>query len=150
MFKLYLYSLSSLYVIVILSSSAIHHQTVAFVPHDLCLDCSNSFSFKFSESSLKVTPPGIGDAHENQDGGDDDDDFYRDLRRAKHDMLGRSIPPEQARKSAVQAESDFLRAMRETKVEFEKAKEDLGPDGAVDLFIDRIREEDERNDDEAS
>ena len=148
MFNSCLYSLSSLSAIAILLSLEIHHQTVAFIPHYPCLDCSNSFLFHFSESTLKATPPGIRDAREHQN--DDDDEFYRDLRRAKHEMLGRSIPPEQARESAVQAESDFLRAMRETKDEFEKAKEELGSDGAVDLFIDRLREEDERDDDETS
>lgn len=97
-------------------------------------------------SLLKVTPDGARE-HKNESGGDAD--FYRDLRRAKKQKFGRSIPPEQARESAVQAEGDFLRAMRETKDEFQKAKEELGSDGAVDLFLDRIREEDERNKEES-
>jgi hypothetical protein len=99
--------------------------------------------------------PGMGGANENpKDDGDDGDgsqtdaDFYRDLQRAKKEKLGGFIPPEQARETAIEAESDFLRAMRETKDAFQKAKAELGSDGAVDLFIDRIREEDERNDDE--
>lgn len=72
-----------------------------------------------------------------------DKEFYDDLQRAKQEKLGGSIPPEQARESAAQAESDFLQAMRETKAEFQKAKEELGSDGAVDLFLDRIREEED-------
>lgn len=76
--------------------------------------------------------------------GDDDAEFYRDLRRAKAEKLGGSIPPEQARASAAQAEADFLRAMRETKEEFERNKAELGSEGAIDIFLDRIREEDEK------
>eukprot|EP00536_Pseudo-nitzschia_multiseries_P012285 jgi/Psemu1/31583/gm1.31583_g len=78
------------------------------------------------------------------DGGDED--FYRALQRAKLKKLGGSIPPEQVKESAAQAEADFLQAMKETKTEFQKAKEELGSDGAVDLFLDRIREEDKFRD----
>ncbi len=98
--------------------------------------------------SLKAAPDGDGEDQSHEDALQNDADFYRDLRRAKMQMLGRSIPPEQARESAAQAEDDFLRAMRETKDEFQKAKDELGSDGAVDLFLDRIREEDERDDEE--
>ena len=73
----------------------------------------------------------------------DDSDFYRDLERAKIDKLGVDIPPEQARQSAIQAEQDFLAAMKEVSKEFQEAKEELGSDGAVDLFLNRIRKEDE-------
>ena len=38
---------------------------------------------------------------------------------------------------------DFLQAMKETKKEFQKAKEQLGSDGAVDLFLNLIRREEE-------
>ena len=93
----------------------------------------------------KASPEG-----ENNNDDDDDDAFYRDLQRAKQEKLGGSIPPEQAKESAAEAEADFLRAMRETKDEFQKAKEELGSDGAVDLFLDRIREEDKtRGEEEA-
>ncbi len=97
-----------------------------------------------SLSSLKATSEVRDDDH----GFDNDDEFYRDLRRAKNQKLGRSIPPEQAQESAVQAEGDFLQAMRETKDEFQRAKEELGSDGAVNLFLERIREEDERQNEE--
>jgi hypothetical protein len=72
---------------------------------------------------------------------DDDDKFYRDLQRAKASKLGKSIPEEQIRQTSQQSESDFLRAMKETKKEFQRAKEQLGSDGAVDLFINRIRQQ---------
>lgn len=137
---------------IILSSLIIQYQTVAFIPHDPYLAGFNSLSFHRSESSLTAIS-GAGGAAENpddddNDGDQNDADFYRDLRRAKKQKLGRSIPPEQARESAVQAESDFLSAMRKTKDEFQKAKSELGSDGAIDLFLDKIREEDERNDEE--
>lgn len=77
--------------------------------------------------------------------GDDNFDFYRDLERAKIEKLGANIPPEEARKSAVQAEQDFLAAMKEVSKEFQKAKEELGSDGAVDLFLNRMKKEDEVN-----
>ena len=80
---------------------------------------------------------------EEDDDGGDDSDFYRDLERAKIDKLGVDIPPEQARQSAIQAEQDFLAAMKEVSKEFQEAKEELGSDGAVDLFLNRIRKEDE-------
>lgn len=136
--KWYLVSPASLCVYIILSSLATKHQTTAFVHHSRCLGVSKSLL------PVKATPDGA-EANRNDN---DDADFYRDLRQAKKEKLGRSIPPEQARESAVQAEGDFLQAMRETKEEFEKAKEELGSDGAVDLFLGRIREEDERNEDE--
>jgi hypothetical protein len=79
---------------------------------------------------------------------DDDDKFYRDLQRAKASKLGKSIPEEQIRQTSQQSESDFLRAMKEAKKEFQRAKEQLGSDGAVDLFIDRIRQQQQDDDDD--
>ena len=38
--------------------------------------------------------------------------------------------------------------MKKTTMEFEAAKEELGSDGAVDLFLGKIREEDERRESE--
>uniref|UniRef100_A0A7S1FQ09 Uncharacterized protein n=1 Tax=Corethron hystrix TaxID=216773 RepID=A0A7S1FQ09_9STRA len=139
MSRLTLTSSTKLFVAIILLSLITKHQSAAFVPSILRLDVSGSLSF------LKATP-GIQD---DSDGFDNDAEFYRDLRRAKNQKLGRPIPPEQARESAVQAEGDFLQAMRESKDEFQRAKEELGSDGAVDLFLERIREEDERQDEES-
>ncbi|VEU36349.1 unnamed protein product [Pseudo-nitzschia multistriata] len=97
----------------------------------------------------KEKQPGCGSQppfEENNDGSDTE--FYRDLQRAKLDKLGRSIPPDQVKQSAAQAEADFLRAMSETKDEFQKAKDELGSDGAIDLFLEKIREEDKRREEE--
>ena len=105
-------------------------------------------------SPLMTTTSGTGGFHgdgggENGsgfdgDGGDGDEEFYRDLRRAKREKLGASIPPEQARRSAVRAEADFLAAMREQTEDFRKKKAELGSEGAIDSFLDMIREEDEK------
>lgn len=126
--RLTLLSPASLFVIIILSSMLTKHRSAAFVRSIPCLDVSASL--------LKATPD------------DNDDEFYRDLQKAKKEKLGGFIPPEQARETAVQAEGDFLQAMRETKDEFQRAKDELGSDGAVDLFLERIREEDEREEEE--
>ena len=71
------------------------------------------------------------------------DEFLRDFRDAKASKMGGAIPEEQLKESAAQAESDFLQAMKETKGEFNQAKKELGSEGAVDMFLDRIRKEDE-------
>lgn len=146
-----LYSLSQLSTIVIFLSLALQQQTAAFVQPHRCSGCTTLYSFDVSGSPLMLTPNDINDVRgepneESEDAWENDADFYRDLGKAKLKKLGRSIPPEQARKSAVEAEGDFLQAMREAKEEFRKAKEDLGSDGAIDLFLGRIREEDEKND----
>jgi hypothetical protein len=80
---------------------------------------------------------------------DDDAAFYRDLKEAKKKKLGAPIPPEQLKESAVDAEQEFLKAMKQTKKEFEEAKEELGSKGAaIDFFLQKIREEGERQEDE--
>lgn len=73
----------------------------------------------------------------------DDSDFYRSLNKAKRAKLGAPIPPEQLRESAIDSENEFLEAMRKTTQEFQEAKDELGSDGAVDLFLGRLRKEDE-------
>jgi hypothetical protein len=84
----------------------------------------------------------------SSDDNDDDDGFYKDLQKAKMEKLGTPIPPEQLKASAQDAESEFLKAMRETTQEFEAAKAELGSDGAVDLLLGKIRAEDERKEQE--
>ena len=74
----------------------------------------------------------------------DDSDFYRDLQKAKNQKLGSPIPEEQLKESAQDAEQEFMRAMKQTKKEFQDAKEELGSTGAVEFFLERIREEDEQ------
>lgn len=75
---------------------------------------------------------------------EEDKDFYRDFVEAKISKLGASIPPEQAELLAKQGEEDFLQAMKETRDEFQSAKQELGSDGAVELFLNKIKKEDER------
>jgi hypothetical protein len=80
---------------------------------------------------------------------DDDAAFYRDLKEAKKKILGAPIPPEQLKDSAVDAEQEFLEAMKQTKKEFEEAKEELGSkDAAIDFFLQKLREVDEQGDEE--
>jgi len=79
---------------------------------------------------------------------DDDANFYRDLQKAKNKRLGSPIPKKQLEETAQGAEGDFLRAMKESRKEFQDAKEEFGSEGAVDFFLERIREEDERQENE--
>jgi len=73
---------------------------------------------------------------------DDDSDFYRDLREAKKSKLGLEIPKEQLKESTLSSESEFLQAMKQVKKEFQDAKEKLGLEGAIDMVIGRLRDED--------
>lgn len=79
----------------------------------------------------------------NQDSADSDDDatFYRELQEAKKN-LGAALPEDQLRESAVSAEQEFLRAMQQSKEQYEQAKaqEDLS---ASDFFLRKIKEEEE-------
>jgi hypothetical protein len=84
----------------------------------------------------------------NNNNNNNDDEFYRDLQKAKIKNFGGTLPPQQLRESAIQAEDDFLTAMKETKKDFQKIKNELGSDGAVDIFLERIRKEEEENDDD--
>lgn len=142
--KSYRVSLASSFVaVVVLLSLVSQHFTHAFLGKCLSLHPSKPLIL-----ALKAVPDGDSEDQSHEDALRNDADFYRELRMAKSQMLGRSIPPEQARESAAQAENDFLQAMKETADEFKKAKDELGSDGAVDLFLERIREEDERDNEE--
>lgn len=80
---------------------------------------------------------------------DDDLSFYRELEEAKKAKLGGHIPEDQVKASASNAESEFLAAMKEARKEFLEAKEKFGSQGAIDMFLNRIRkEEDDEDDDE--
>ncbi len=74
---------------------------------------------------------------------DDDASFYRDLEEAKRSKLGGYIPKEQVERAALDAQEEFLAAMKDARKEFNDAKQKLGSKGAVELFLDRIRKEDE-------
>jgi hypothetical protein len=100
-------------------------------------------------SDLQKAKQRIGEISDDDDTtNDDDDEFYRNLRKAKLEKLGGSIPPEQVREVTAQAEDDFLQAMKNTKDEFQRAKEELGSDGAVDFFLEKIQEEDRLREEE--
>ena len=104
---------------------------------------AGAFSVSTSRGCRRMHLMGVlSDDNENDDG------FYKDLQRAKIEKLGTAIPPEQLKASAKDAESEFLKAMRETTQEFEAAKAELGSDGAVDLLLGKIRAEDERKEQE--
>mmetsp|Transcript_11070 Transcript_11070/g.15593 ORF Transcript_11070/g.15593 Transcript_11070/m.15593 type:complete len:169 (-) Transcript_11070:9805-10311(-) len=75
---------------------------------------------------------------------EEEDEFYHDLRKAKKDLLGADIPPEQLKQSAEYAENEFLKAMKEATEEFQTVKEEMGSEAACDLFLGKIRKEDER------
>jgi hypothetical protein len=77
---------------------------------------------------------------------DDESNFYRDLREAKKSKLGSDIPKELLKDAASSSESEFLEAMWQAKKTFNDAKERLGFDGAVDLILGRLREEDNDGD----
>jgi len=47
------------------------------------------------------------------------------------------------KESALDAEEEFLEAMKQVRKEFRVSKEKLGSEGAVDLFMDKIRNEQE-------
>ena len=126
--------------------------------------CVSAFMMKYNhhpnkrlDVQVQVLNSNINDNNDdeqnNNDSSENNDDeqnkeFYRDLQKAKMKNFGRALPPEQLRESAIQAESDFLTAMKETKKDFQKIKNEVGSDGAVDVFLERIRkEEEEENDD---
>ena len=79
----------------------------------------------------------------DSDDGDEDGDFYRDLKQAKNEKLGSPIPKEQVKESAQESEQEFLAAMKKTSEEFQAAKEALGSTGAVDLFLGKIQKEEQ-------
>jgi hypothetical protein len=76
------------------------------------------------------------------DSNDEDANFYRDLREAKKSKLGSEIPKDQLKESALNSELEFLEALKQAKKEFQDAKEELGFDGAVDMIIGKLREDD--------
>ena len=60
---------------------------------------------------------------DNDNDGDNDRTFYRDLESAKRSKLGGSLPKEQLEASALSAKEEFLQAMKEARQEFKEAKQ---------------------------
>jgi hypothetical protein len=77
----------------------------------------------------------------NSEDNEDGDSFYRDLQKAKQEMLGSELPKEQLRQSAIDSENEFLQAMKESKKEYEEAKEQ--DESASEFFLRKIKEEEE-------
>mmetsp|Transcript_5923 Transcript_5923/g.6599 ORF Transcript_5923/g.6599 Transcript_5923/m.6599 type:complete len:232 (-) Transcript_5923:362-1057(-) len=79
---------------------------------------------------------GSNDDNDNDNDNADDEDyqFLRDFEKAKIQKLGAPIPKEQAEKSAIEAENEFLNAMNQVKQEFSDIKEEIGLDGAIDIM----------------
>ena len=75
-----------------------------------------------------------------------DEDIYRSLEEAKL-RLGGEIPPDQAREAARNSENDFLAAMEEVSQKFEKDKQKLGSDAAINLMKDQWDQEEAESDD---
>jgi hypothetical protein len=93
-------------------------------------------------------PPGWVSTSLASSEGNADDEFYRDLENAKKEKMGMDIPKEQAAEAARDLENEFLKAMQETRTEFEEAKDELGSDGAIDLLLGKIQKEDEIREEE--
>ena len=70
------------------------------------------------------------------------------MKKAKNEKMGAPIPREQLKDSAKDAESEFLQAMKQSRKEFRDAKEELGSEGAIDLFLGKIEIEDKRREEE--
>lgn len=76
----------------------------------------------------------------------DDEALREELRRTKKELFGADIPTnDELRDAAKNAEDAFLAAMLEQTREFREIKSAEGSEGAVDAFMERIREEDERS-----
>jgi hypothetical protein len=71
--------------------------------------------------------------------------FYRDLQKAKTSKLGANIPQEQLQALTAKAESEFLQAMEETQSEFQQIKREMGSDAAVDMLLNRIQQQEEKD-----
>jgi hypothetical protein len=132
-------------------------KSLFFMPSCLILLVSECFAFSSSQRRrLGIPSPGLSAAPRNENNGDQEDDefrkwsieedldFYRDFQEAKASKLGASLPPDQLRRAAMRAEGEFLQAMKETRDEFQQAKQDLGSDGAVNLFMKRIQKDDQQ------
>ena len=81
--------------------------------------------------------------NEDMDFNSDDDDMFREIQDIKKEMYGTDIPlDEELQQSTLNAENAFLAAMLEQTSQFKRIKSQLGSDRAVEIFMDRIKEED--------
>ncbi len=82
--------------------------------------------------------------NDNNDDDDDDDKFLQDFSRAKSQKFGMDIPTssKQIQESIESSQNEFLNAMKQAKEDFQKSKEDVGVDGAIELLKQNWDEED--------
>lgn len=80
----------------------------------------------------------------NNDDDENDESLLDELRNTKNDLFGADIPSNDELQNAAQdAENAFLAAMLEQTQQFRRIKSEKGSDGAVEVFMERIQEEDE-------
>lgn len=87
---------------------------------------------------LFATPNNEGEEHIN-----DNQEFMKDLYKAKLDKLGMMIPEEQVKQSAQALENEFLTAMKQVSIEFKEAKMKYGTDGAIEKWKEEWDEQDD-------
>lgn len=74
-------------------------------------------------------------SNSNNDNIDDNYSFLQDLQKAKIQKLGADIPTPPALQQSIQnSQNEFLNAMKQVKSDFNKIKDEIGVDAAIDLF----------------
>mmetsp|Transcript_18249 Transcript_18249/g.23922 ORF Transcript_18249/g.23922 Transcript_18249/m.23922 type:complete len:151 (-) Transcript_18249:2253-2705(-) len=128
----------------IIISSIVLPSSISFFPatkYSVRLWKTNVFQHRRSTAAPKIMKLARNDNMAD----DDDETFYNDLRKAKKEMLGSPIPlSEDLQEETESSENEFLKAMNKATQEFQTAKEELGSEGACDLFLGKIQEEDKR------
>lgn len=77
----------------------------------------------------------------------EDDELFKELRETKQSIYGTDIPMnEELRQSTLNAENAFLAAMLEQTSQFKRIKSEQGSDRAVEIFMERIKQEENPGD----
>jgi hypothetical protein len=102
-------------------------------------------------SFLLSTNSGNSAFEENEDSREDPKQLLNDdsllhlhLQRAKSEILGAPIPSDVSKAIAEPAEKAFLAAMKEVSQEFKSLKEELGSDVAIDIFLQKLDDDNDR------
>lgn len=78
----------------------------------------------------------------------DDSELFKSLQDTKRSMYGEDIPiDDELRQSTLNAENAFLAALLEQTSQFRQLKSEHGSDRAVEIFMERIKEEENPGDD---
>ena len=124
------------------SSLQCRRNTIAIITSALSSSSSSSTTTTTPSTTrrkrLFATPYNEGEENRN-----DDQEFMKDLYKAKLDKLGMMIPEEQVKQSAQALEHEFLSAMKHASIEFEEAKKKYGADGAIEKWKEEWDEQDE-------